>query len=113
MSSRTDPVLAATLLQTLFLVRCEFFWIDRHDVPPLTSVNPNFSIFSLNRAWARWWWWLFFGHEEGLLANFLVVPLGMPKACLQKTRALGDLLNSSAGPKLAFGCASMPVDLIL
>ena len=30
-----------------------------------------------------------------------------------KTRGLGDLLNSSAGPKLAFGCVSVPVDLIL
>ncbi len=33
--------------------------------------------------------------------------------CLWKTRGLGDLLNSSAGPKLAFGCTSVPVDLIL
>jgi hypothetical protein len=30
-----------------------------------------------------------------------------------KTRDLGDLLISSAGPKLAFGCMSVPVDLIL
>nr|ABF99797.1 retrotransposon protein, putative, LINE subclass [Oryza sativa Japonica Group] len=30
-----------------------------------------------------------------------------------KIRGLGDLLNSSAGPKLAFGYASVPVDLIL
>nr|BAD07486.1 hypothetical protein [Oryza sativa Japonica Group]BAD07768.1 hypothetical protein [Oryza sativa Japonica Group] len=35
------------------------------------------------------------------------------KCVVRKTRCLGDLLNSSAGPKLAFGCASMPVDLIL
>ncbi len=33
--------------------------------------------------------------------------------CWQKTRGLGDLLNSSAGPKLTFGCMSVPVDLIL
>ncbi len=32
---------------------------------------------------------------------------------MKKTRGLGDLLNSSAGPKLAFGYASVPVDLIL
>ena len=30
-----------------------------------------------------------------------------------KTRGLRDLLNSNAGPKLAFGYASVPVDLIL
>ena len=30
-----------------------------------------------------------------------------------KTRGLGDLLNSSVGLKLAFGCVSVPVDLIL
>ena len=30
-----------------------------------------------------------------------------------KTRGLGDLFNSSAGPKLVFGCVSVPVDLIM
>ena len=45
---------------------------------------------------------------------------GMTRSCMPfhtlvevKTRGLGDLLNSSAGPKLAFGCVSVPVDLIL
>ncbi len=36
-----------------------------------------------------------------------------PRTCWWKTQGLGDLLNSSAGPKLAFGCVSVPIDLIL
>jgi hypothetical protein len=40
-------------------------------------------------------------------------PSNFPPRCWQKTRGLGDLLNYCAGPKLAFGCMSMTVDLIL
>nr|ABA98290.1 ZmEBE-2 protein, putative [Oryza sativa Japonica Group] len=44
-------------------------------------------------------WWLYFGHDNNNLSP--------------KTRGLKDLLNSSAGPKLALECMSVSVDLIL